>query len=399
MSSRFPYMGPPLLSHGFRLFFLVAALFAGASVPAWIMIRDGLMEIRGPFLPADWHIHEMIFGYGAAVLAGFLFTAIPNWTGRMPIRGWPLAALALIWLAGRLSVAGLIPLPPAGIMAVDGTFLLAVSLMAVREIVSGRNWRNMLVIGPVFVLLAANLVFHLEAMWNGSADLGRRLGLGVIVFLILLIGGRITPSFTRNWLVQRGENRLPTQVNRFDGICLALTAVALLSWAAAPAKAAGTALIVAGLLQAVRLARWRGFATWRSPLLLMLHAAFAFVPCGLVATGLACWDVLPAAAGLHLLGVGGIGGMTLAVMMRATLGHTGRDLNAGPWLVAAFLGIALAAVLRSALPDAMVFGVTGLELAAASWTLAFGLFIVRAGPWLIGPQAASRKARAVPTPP
>ncbi|MBP1807409.1 NnrS family protein [Rubellimicrobium aerolatum] len=389
-SPRSPHAGPALLSHGFRPFFLLASSFATLAVPAWMLAWTGRLELAGPFVPTDWHIHEMIYGFGGAVVAGFLFTAVPNWTGRMPVRGWPLAALGGLWALGRVAVAGGLPLGAGGVAVVDVGFLAVVAAMILREIVAGRNWRNLMVLIPVTVLLAGNAAFHAEAMREGSADLGRRLGIGVMVFLILLIGGRIIPSFTRNWLAKRGAERMPVPTNRFDMACLIVSAVALLAWAVVPGPVTGAGLAVAGVAQAVRMARWRGGVTWRSPLLVMLHVAFAFAPLGLVATGAAEWGWWPLALGLHLWGVGAIGGMTLAVMMRATMGHTGRELVAGPWLSAAFGAVVVAAALRSVWPEAEVAGVTGLDLAAALWTVAFGSFVLKAGPWLVGPSAGRR---------
>ncbi|TNC43201.1 NnrS family protein [Rubellimicrobium rubrum] len=391
MSNRASYSGPALLSMGFRTFFLLSALFALAVVPVWVLAWHGRLTLGGPFIATDWHIHEMIWGYTGAVIAGFLFTAVPNWTGRMPTRGWPLGALAGVWVLGRLAVAGLLGLAPLGVLAVDAAFLLAVAAMILREIVAGRNWRNLMVLGPVLVFLAANVVFHVEAMQTGTSDIGRRLGLAVVVFLITLIGGRIIPSFTRNWLAKQGAARMPVPVNRFDGVCLGAGALSLLAWSCHPGAATGTGLVLAGLLQALRLSRWRGQATWRSPLLVMLHVAYGFVPLGLVATGLAGWNLLPLAAGLHLLGVGAIGGMTLAVMMRATMGHTGRDLVAGPWLTAAFVTLVAATALRAGLPEATILGLSGLTWAAALWTGAFGAFTLQVGPWLLLPQMTRKQ--------
>ncbi len=391
MSNRTAYAGPALLSMGFRTFFLLSALFALIVVPVWILAWNGRLTLGGPFIPSNWHIHEMIWGYTGAVVAGFLFTAVPNWTGRMPTRGWPLVALAGLWLLGRLAVAGLLGLPPLGVLAVDAAFLLAVGAMILREIVAGRNWRNMMVLVPVLVFLVANVVFHVEAMQTGVSDIGRRLGLAVVVFLITLIGGRIIPSFTSNWLAKQGVERMPVPFNRFDGICLGAGAVSLLVWSCHPGALTGMGLILAGLLHAVRLSRWRGQATWRSPLLVMLHVSYAFVPLGLIATGLGEWNLLPLAAGLHLLGVGAIGGMTLAVMMRATMGHTGRELVAGPWLAGAFATVIVAAGLRVGLPEATILGLPGLTWAATLWTGAFGIFVLRVGPWLMLPQGARKQ--------
>lgn len=382
--TRPPFSGPALFSYGFRPLFLAAGLFAAAALPLWMALWSGHLSLAGPFTPRDWHIHEMLFGYTSAVIAGFLFTAIPNWTGRMPTRGWPLIALAGLWILGRLAVAFL-PWPLA-VMAVDCGFLLAVGAMVVTEIVAGRNWRNLMVVVPVLVYLAANITFHLEAMMQGSADLGRRLGFAMVTLLIALIGGRIIPSFTRNWLAKQGPGPLPVPFGRFDAACLAVMLAALLAWVALPgSRMAGAALLLAGALQAVRLARWRGLRAWRSPLLAMLHLAFAFIPAGLASLGLAALGLWPAATGLHLLGIGGIGGMTIAVMMRASLGHTGRELVAGRALTAAFLCVALAAVLRVAVPQG-----AGLWAAAALWVIGFGLFLWRLAPILTQPNPARR---------
>jgi uncharacterized protein involved in response to NO len=400
MTSRTDFPGPALFSYGFRPFFLSATLFALIVVPVWMFAFRGSVSLEGPFAPSDWHVHEMTFGYGSAVLAGFLFTAVPNWTGRMPTRGWPLLLLSVIWLAGRLAVAGLLGLGPTGAMLVDQAFLLAVVAMIAREIVAGRNWRNLKVLVPVTVFWMANLVFHLEAIESGAADHGRRLGIAVLIFLIMLIGGRIVPSFTRNWLAQRGCASVPAPFDRFDTIALATGAVALGLWVAQPfSVAAGALLCAAGILHLVRLVRWRGAAAWRSPLLLMLHLAYLFVPVGLVATGSAAFSILEPAVGAHLLGIGAIGGMTVAVMMRATLGHTGRDLAAGPLLAGAF-AMLLAAAVGRAFGTTQVYGsLDALTVSAILWTVAFALVAARLGPWLVAPKVArktpSRASRSV----
>lgn len=389
MPSRPPFSGPAFLSHGFRPFFLEASLFALGVVPAWILVWRGDLRVGGPFAPLDWHIHEMLFGYAAAVIAGFLFTAVPNWTGRLPVRGWPLGALALIWALGRFAVAGGLGLPAVAVMAVDCAFLVLITVVISIEIVAGRNWRNLRVVIPVALLCLANVVFHLEVLLSGASDVGRRLGFAVILFLLTLIGGRIIPSFTRNWLVQRGAGRLPAAFGRFDALCLLAGAAALLAWTALP-RSAVTAflLLAAGILHLLRLGRWRGFATWPSPLLLMLHVAYAFVPAGMIAMAVA--GRTDPAIGYHLFGIGAIGGMTVAVMARATRGHTGRTLEAGRWINAAFVLVIASALTRAFLPDAAVLGMDGTTLAAILWTAGFAAFCLRAGPWLALPNAARR---------
>lgn len=377
---RTPYVGPALFRNGFRPLFLAAGLFATLVLPLWMLIWSGAVTLDGPFSPLDWHIHEMLFGYTSAVIAGFLFTAIPNWTGRMPTRGWPLMVLSALWLAGRFAVAGMLGLEPVAVMVVDCAFMLAIGAMVATEIVAGRNWGNLKVVAPVLLYLVANITFHLESIVAGSADVGRRLGFAMVVMLILLIGGRIIPSFTRNWLVKRSPEPgpLPVPFGRFDAASLVVTLMALLVWVTwQEAAYTAVALMLAGALQGLRLLRWRGWRVWSSPLLLMLHLAFGFIPVGLAALGLASLGHLPAAIGLHLLGVGGFGGMTLAVMMRASLGHTGRALQAGPALTLAFASVALAALVRVTAPTMM-----GLWIAAVLWALGFGIFVCRMAPVL-----------------
>ncbi|WP_205470533.1 NnrS family protein [Breoghania sp. L-A4] len=233
------------------------------------------------------------------------------------------------------------------------------------------------------LLLGANLLFHLEAMTFGSADTGRRLGLAVVVFLITLIGGRIIPSFTRNWLAKRTPEHLPAPVGRFDAACLVAGGVALLAWAFHPeGGAVGGLLLVAAVLHAIRLSRWQGGRTGPSPLLLMLHVAYGFVPLGLAANAAAAFGLAAAAVGVHLLGIGAIGGMTVAVMMRASLGHTGRALVAGPALTAAAAMVFLAALVRVCFPELVLAGVSGLWLAALLWVAGFSVFALRIGPYL-----------------
>ncbi len=386
------YSGPALFSYGFRPLFLLAGSFAALVVPFWMAVSTGWVVLSGPFTPSDWHIHELLFGYASAVIAGFLFTAIPNWTGRMPTRGWPLMLLAALWMAGRLAVAGALGLGPVAVMALDCAFLLAIGAMVTVEIVAGRNWSNLRVVVPVLTYLAANITFHLEAMLVGTAGVGRRLGFAMVVLLIGLIGGRIIPSFTRNWLAKREPGPMPLPFGRFDAASLVLTIGVLGAWVAVPeARLTGVALIFAGVVQGLRLSRWRGWRVWRSALLLMLHLAFAFVPAGLVALGLSVLGWIPALVGLHLLGIGAIGGMTLAVMMRASLGHTGRELQAGLALTLAFACVALAALVRVAVPS-----LPGLWVAATLWTVGFGVFSARLAPVLALPSAARRAPNRQP---
>jgi uncharacterized protein involved in response to NO len=384
---------PAILSYGFRPFFLAGALYAGLAILFWLPLFYGHIDTWSAFAPVDWHVHEMLFGYLAAVITGFLLTAIPNWTGRLPVQGLPLLALVLLWLAGRFAIFFSADIGWLAAAVADCAFLLAVAASAATEIVSGRNWRNLKVLLPVTVLFVANAAFHVEAHFEGVTDISRRLGLGAVIVLIMIVGGRIVPSFTRNWLVRENPGRLPVPVGRFDAVAIGLSALALAAWTFFPdGTATGPALIAAAALTAIRLARWAGDRTWRDPLVLILHVGFACVPLGLLLAGLATLapTLVPPAAGLHALGVGAVGTMTLAVMTRATLGHTGRDLKAGPGtclIYVAVLFAALARVCAAFTPGEPML----LDISAGSWAAAFLGFAALYGPMVLRPRIATRK--------
>ncbi|MET3660403.1 NnrS family protein [Aquamicrobium ahrensii] len=380
--------GPAVLSYGFRPFFLLGALCAGLTVLAWLPILSGSIETSSAFTPVDWHVHETMFGYLAAIVTGFLLTAIPNWTGRLPVQGAPLLALVLLWAAGRFAVFFSAEIGWVAAAIIDCAFLVAVAAAAAKEIVAGRNWRNLMVLVPVTVFVLANVLFHIEAGLAGSSDYARRLAIAAAIVLIVIIGGRIIPSFTRNWMVRENPGRLPVPFNAFDKVTILVSAAALLVWvAAAEGPAAGALLSAAALLNFVRLARWAGDRAVRDPLVLILHVAYLFVPAGLLLAALAAFDAarFPPVAALHAFGVGAIGAMTLAVMTRATLGHTGRALRAdGPTrlIYAAIVLAALIRIVAGFMPEQ-----TGLlHLSAGLWCLAFFGFCLRYGGMLTRPK-------------
>lgn len=373
--------GPAILSYGFRPFFLLGALCAGLTVLAWLPILSGSIETSSAFAPVDWHVHEAMFGYLAAIVTGFLLTAIPNWTGRLPVQGAPLLALVVLWAAGRFAVFFSAGIGWAAAAVIDCAFLAAVAAASAKEIVAGRNWRNLMVLVPVSVFALANMLFHIEAGLVGSSDYARRLAIAAAIVLIVIIGGRIIPSFTRNWMVRENPGRLPVPFNNFDKATLLVSVAALLVWtAAAGGLATGLLLCVAALLNFVRLARWAGDRAFRDPLVLVLHVGYLFVPAGLLLAGLAAFDPagFPPVAALHAFGVGAIGTMTLAVMTRATLGHTGRDLRADVATMLIYVAIVLAALMRigaAFMPEQTAL----LHLSAGLWCLAFFGFCLRYG--------------------
>lgn len=379
------YRGWPVLSAGFRPFFLLGAIQAALAILVWLPVFYGELRLTSAFAPRDWHVHEMLYGYLPAIITGFLFTAIPNWTGRLPIQGSPLLALVITWVAGRVCVTFSAETTWWAAMLVDAGFLALVALAAAREIVAGRNWRNLAVVVLIVILLAGNVTFHLEAHYFGAADYAIRIGIAVVVLLLSLIGGRIIPSFTRNWLVRENPGRLPVPFGRFDTVVIAFGAVALLAWIIAPdRRVAGVALALAGLLHLVRLSRWAGERTLRERLLLVLHVGYFFVPFGFLLNAAAAFGVMLPSAGIHAWMVGAAGIMTLAVMTRATLGHTGQRLTASPATQAIYGAIAVAALARICAVLDGAHGELLLHLAAFAWVAAFGGFALAFGPLLLG---------------
>jgi uncharacterized protein involved in response to NO len=366
------YQGPALFSYGFRPFFLFGAIYAGAMIPLWLAVFAGYVSLPSALTPRDWHVHEMLFGYVGAVIAGFLLTAVPNWTGRLPIQGRPLAILFATWLAGRLAVtfSGFLGWQIA--LVIDAAFLALLAAAAAREIVAGRKWNNLKVVGIISLLAVANIAFHVEAHLDGIAEYSTRIGVGLVVTLVCLIGGRIVPSFTRNWLARREPGRLPVPFNRFDVVAMAAGVCAMVAWIVSPSgRVTAAALGVAGVLHVARLARWAGERTVSDRLVLILHVAYAFVPAGFVLAALAAVDLVAPSAGLHAWTGGAIGSMTIAVMTRATLGHTGKALSASMATQIVYASIVIAALARVCAALEPAHSVPLLTVAGVAWAGAF----------------------------
>ena len=377
------YDGPALFSYGFRPFFLFGSLYAGLAVLVWLPVFTGELALASAFAPRDWHIHEMLYGTLSAIITGFLLTAIPNWTGRLPLQGTALIVLVAAWLLGRIAVtfSAMIGWLPAAVT--DVGFLLLVAAAAAREIVAGGNWSNLKVVSLVVLLATGNICFHLEVHFAGAADYSIRLGLAVVVMLMTLIGGRIVPSFTRNWLSRENPGRLPVSFNRFDAIVIAASAATLVPWIVMPqSPATGAVLMMAGILHSMRLARWAGDRTARERLVLILHLGYAFIPLGFLLLAAASFDLVPVAAGAHAWGGGAAGTMTLAVMTRASLGHTGHVLTASRGTQAIYAAVLLAAMIRITAALAPAYVIPLSVTAAILWASAFLGFGAAYGPML-----------------
>jgi uncharacterized protein involved in response to NO len=381
-----PYDGPAFFSYGFRPFFLGAAVFAGAAVPVWILILDGVIGSGFLYAPREWHVHEMLFGFLPAVMTGFLLTAIPNWTGRTPLRGMPLVSLWLLWLAGRLAMAasGSGPSLAAGI---DATFLVLLAALVWRELAAAGMWNRAPIALLISVYAGANILFHVLATGGTATEVPERVALSTVLLLLTIIGGRVTPAFTGEYLTEKEITPPPASFSRFDGLSMLLVLIAVLVWNVQSAgSAAGALFLSAGVLNLIRLSRWRGWMAWREPLVFILTVGYGWVALSLLALGSAILGMVPAANAVHVLTTGAVGAMTLAVMTRASLGHTGRPRHAGLMTVVIYVLVNIGAVLRivspaSDAPTALTHLLLGL--AAVAWSGAYLLFAMVYGPVLV----------------
>ena len=380
------YHGPAFLSYGFRPFFLGAALFAGLAVPVWIAILAQAGDTALFHTGRQWHVHEMIFGFLPAVITGFLLTAIPNWTDRPAIRGVELGVLIVLWLAGRLVIA--IPWPSPFLSAVvDGVFLVAVAGLVWREIAAAKSWGHAPMGGLISLYATANIVVHVLALTGAETESAERMALALVMMLLAFIGGRITPNFTREFLGGQGLSKQPARFSRFDGLAVALVGIAAVMWTVRPASmATGWILLAAGFVNLGRLSRWYGWMTWREPLVLMLHVGYGWLAISLLLLGGASLGVgLTPADAVHALTTGAVGAMTLTVMTRASLGHTGRPRHAGPMTVVIYVLVNLGALLRVFGPSTDLPTHVVLGSAAACWSGAYLLFVLVYGPFLLRP--------------
>ncbi|MCP8884470.1 NnrS family protein [Devosia sp. XJ19-1] len=378
------HTGPVILAYGFRPFFLGAGVWAVLAMGLWIASLAAGFPIGAGYGGPAWHAHEMLFGYTSAALAGFLLTAIPNWTGRLPVSGAPLAVLFVVWLAGRMVLIRPDVIGLEWALGIDSLFLPLLFAICLREVVAGRKWRDLKVLAAVLALAIANAGYHALIVGGGDTGLASRLAISAYIMLIGIVGGRVVPSFTRNWLARRHVINLPAPYDRLDTIALfaGLAGLGLwVLWPDHPATVLGC--VVAGVLHSMRLARWQSWQTADERLVLVLHLAYAAIPLGFFAIALVPSGLLDATSALHVFTLGAIGLMTLAIMSRATRGHTGMALTAPP-LTAASYGFLIAAVLlrpgAALLPDHYM---TLISLSGLCWMMAFTLYLVEYAPALL----------------
>lgn len=390
-----PSRGPIIFRDGWRVFFLAAGLYGVAAMALWLAWLGGWAE--APFAPPPnaWHAHEMIFGYATAALGGFFLTAVPNWTGAKAAPERFVALVAGLWLAGRVAVWFSGALPAGLVAAVDLSFVPVLAAKLLTQLVKRPKPQNMMFLVLLTLVWVANLMVHLEWLGlAGTAAQGLRGGLAAICAMIAVLGGRVTPSFTRNALLRVDPGAVvPVSRKPLDvaGIALAI-ATAVLVLAGAPEGLTGAVALGAGLAAAARLAGWRTAATLGDPIVWALHAGYALLAVGLVAWGLALLGVGSEVGALHLLGIGAVGGMTLAVMSRASLGHSGRPLVAPAAVAAGYGLLPLAAALRWAAATWPALWWHATLCAGLIWILAFTLYLAALWPVFTRPRPAREAA-------
>lgn len=408
-TARVPHAARPSLdaffSYGFRPFFLGAAVYAALAMAVWIAwIAAAAAGWPQSWLPVAgsafaWHAHEMVFGFAAAAIGGFLLTAVPNWTGALPLSGPPLILLFVVWVVGRVAMGVSAILPYPLVVALDVAFLPLLGAFAARQLFTRPAARNLIFLVIVAALTLCNVLFHMgNAGYLATDPLAAiRISLLIVVVMIAVVGGRIIPAFTHNWLNgKRTPERMPQRIPWLEKSALAsLVAFVVLETASAPAMLLGTVALIATLANGARLVLWRGIATRTEPIVWVLHLGYAWIVIGLALSVLAAFTAaVPGVIVTHAFGTGAVGTMIMAVMSRASLGHTGRRLIAPRSIALAYHLVTLAAVLRVGAPVlAPQHYAVALTAAALAWIGAFVLFIHVYAPILTTPRVHTKVAR------
>ncbi|MBK4734927.1 NnrS family protein [Noviherbaspirillum sp. DKR-6] len=372
----------PILGLGFRPFYLLSAAFAALAIPVWLLRYYGKLP-GAARVDLVWHTHEMVYGFAVAVLIGFLYTAARNWTGLWTPRHGHLAALALLWLAGRAAML-LLNAPLAAI--VDLAFLPMAAWPLYRVLRRAGNKRNLFLVALLGLLALVNLAFHAARLgWIEISPL-RPVHTAILIIVVIesAIGGRVIPMFTGNAL----PGVKPLVDARGDRIALALTIGAALAWTLSlPGPLCAGIAAAAAVAQATRLAGWMPHRTLAYPLLWILHASYAWIVVGLLLLALSALDVVSASAAFHALAVGSMAGLVIGMITRTALGHTGAALRAGAGETAMYALVQFGALARLAAAIGPVSWRDGaLMLAALTWSLAFLLYLALYLPRLCAPR-------------
>jgi len=385
-----------LFNYGFRTFFLLSGVFGAISIPVWVALFGGHWDFPLTTAPAIWHGHEMLFGFAASAIAGFLLTVVPNWTKVKARKGGILIALAAVWVVGRVAYWAQAALPYGLVMALDLAFLLALTFLVLRPLANPQHRRQFVFVPILALLVVANAMTHLSGLGVEALGVdwglhGLTLGLDATILLITIMGGRVTPSFTSSYLGHQDPNVRVQQRPKLDRVVILATWAMLVIDQVLPLTpfAALVTLIAAGA-HAWRLSGWQGLRTLSNPILWVLHLGYAWLVVGLVVKALGDFGFIRSVDALHALTIGGVGTIVIAIMTRASLGHTGRDIKAAPVIVAAYVLISVSAVVRTlvvVLPD---LSVELIMLSGAAWSLAYLAFVVVYTPILVRPRIDGR---------
>jgi uncharacterized protein involved in response to NO len=384
------YRLPVLFALGFRPFFLLAALFAVLSIAVWAPVFVNGAALNTYYGAIGWHSHEMVFGYSAAVIAGFLLTAVRNWTDTPTPAGAPLAVMAAVWLLGRITPFFPEALPGWTVALIDLAFAPALAVAIGIPLVQSGTKRNLIFIPLLATFIAANLLVHLEVL-GVAENLARRgifLGVNLIILLIVVMGGRVIPFFT--------ERALPNTVIKRWPLVEALAPLSSIAFLlaeliASDAPVTGGLAALAAVANGVRLAGWHSRRVWRAPLLWVLHLGYGWIVVGYGLKALAGFTLTAPQLTVHAFTVGAIGVLTLGMMARVSLGHTARPLNASPSITIAFALINLAALVRGVLPAFLPHRLFDfVAFSGALWITAFVVFAVVYTPILLRPRVDGR---------
>ena len=380
---------------GFRIFFISAALYAALSLILWIDEIAGVTGFLGTtsVLPGSlWHAHEIVFGFIIAVVCGFLTTAVPVWAGTERIRGAELVFLFVLWITGRLAVLFSEFIPVLFAAAIDLAFIPAVAVIIAKPLIREKVWRNLGFIPMLLLIATGNLLIWMEmlAVPGASATTGINLSIGLLVLMTVLIGGRVLPVFTGNWLKRHGEDPIEPAAPIIGKLTVLMTAVAVLANAFSPFETINSILqMIAGVLILIRLVPWKGMKTLSDPIMWILHAGYLFLGLGLLFEGAVFFfEDIPEILTNHILTIGGLGIMIYGMMSRIALGHTGRPLKVRPLITFSYFLILFSLLARVlpplVLPELEDFA---LSLSGLSWIAAWIFYLVIYVPILTSPRA------------
>ncbi len=394
---------PAILSYGFRPFFLLAIIYGWLPMALWLLwigfniSETGVFPLEVGFPFSQWHAHEMLFGYVIGMIAGFMLTAVPSWTKTQPVQGPLLGALAGLWIAGRIVMWSAAVLPPVVVAVVDLLFIPALMVLILRALSTGWSKRNLIFPPIIASFFIANLLIHLDRLGMPLVDVqaAYTLAINTAVVLIVILGGRVVPAFTNNSLNRWGHSRLAKAWLPLEMVSiLSVVAMMLADILGAGNLAVGGLAAIAAIANGIRLMGWRGLKTLREPILWILHLGYAWLVIGLAykaAALLGGW--LTEVTAIHALTVGAIGSMTVGIMTRAGLGHTGRIIKAPPSIVGCYAAISLATVIRIGAPALIPqYNAAAMVASGLIWMTAFAVITFVYWPILTRPRVAAGDA-------